>query len=396
MTGEELLDSMEYIDAVWVETAENPAPKQRLRKGWIGVIAACLAVVIGVYLFLPNRVLVFTPWQIVDLMLGEGEIAGDTQHYMTIDLGKNQELLLAPLPDSEYVPVFYKNKTKLPEGENMMKEWLWPIMYRLKDSLGVETLDGYDLLTDQGRYNQYYSFVIEKSRKDQYGNCDIWLDGELISVDTSQSDEEILASLESAKEKLFNICGQEFSDAVVIRWQRDYNSNTTYIIYYDKSAHPLNEYLLVSDYYRLVSDAIVITVDDCDYQGIWSSADDRVSVKIRYRKQVASPDSRYITRGKVKLLSLEEAEEMLEKGYVFAPGCETCISMQPGVDFSDYDYVSFEYLQDAEAGSNWVLPFYAFYKKIKDNPNGTVTYAKTYVCAMEVPGLEAYFNSQKH
>ena len=87
---------------------------------------------------------------------------------------------------------------------------------------------------------------------------------------------------------------------------------------------------------------------------------------------------------------------MLEKGYVFAPGCEACISMQPGVDFSDYDYVSFEYLQDAEAGSNWVLPFYAFYKKIKDNPNGTVTYAKTYVCAMEVPGLEAYFNSQKH
>ena len=182
MTGEELLDSMEYIDAVWVEKAENPAPKQRMRKGWIGAIAACLAVVIGVYLFLPNRVLVFTPWQIADLMLGEGEIAGDTQHYMTIDLGKNQELLLAPLPDSEYVPVFYKNKTKLPEGENMMKAWLWPIMYRLKDSLGVETLDGYDLLTDQGRYNQYYSFVIEKSRKDQYGNCDIWLDGELISV----------------------------------------------------------------------------------------------------------------------------------------------------------------------------------------------------------------------
>ena len=82
MTGEELLDSMEYIDAVWVEKAENPAPKQRMRKGWIGAIAACLAVVIGVYLFLPNRVLVFTPWQIADLMLGEGEIAGDTQHYM--------------------------------------------------------------------------------------------------------------------------------------------------------------------------------------------------------------------------------------------------------------------------------------------------------------------------
>lgn len=394
MTGEELLESMEYIDAVWVEKAENPASKKRMRKGWMRAIAACLAIVIGVSLFLPNRTLVFNPWQISDLMVGEGEIAGDTQTYMTLYMGADQEFLLAPLPDSEYIPVFYKDKTKLPESETMMEAWLSPILDRFEDSIGEESLEGYNIATSQGFYNQYYSFVIEKSRNNEFGDCDIWLDGELISVDPSQSDEEILASLDAVKDKLFRICGQEFTDAAVIRRQWEYDSSSIQIIYYDKSAHPLNEYLLASDYYRLVSDSIIITVDDRDYQGIGSSADERISAKIQYCKRIVPP--RYQVRGKAKLISLEEAEEMLEKGYVFAPGCEACMSMQTAVDFSNYDYVSFEYLQDAEAGSNWVLPFYAFYKKIKDNPNGTVTYAKTYVCAMVVPGLEAYFESQKH
>lgn len=391
MTGEDLLDSMEYVDGCWVEMAEAPTKKKTHYRKFICAVAACLVVCIGVSVFIPNRILWFTPEQIADLMTGEGEIAGDVQTYGTVEIGADSTLSLVPVPDATYVPVFYKNKTKLPENEMLMQAWLDPILQRMADSLGVDTLESYDIGTSQGHYNQYYSFVIERSREPQYTyeNCEFWLNGELVTVDPTQSDEEILESLESVKQKLFAICGVAFPNARVIRTYHELMSdNGITIIYFDESSHPLNPYKLVTDY-------ISITVDKSSYKGYWTTADERISTKIYYRHHILSPDTIFQHRGNVKRISLEKAEEMLEKGYVFYPGCEACMSMQPSIDFSDYDYVGFEYLKDAEKGSNWVLPFYAFYKKIKEDPDGTVTYAKTYVCAMEVVGMEAYFQMQE-
>ena len=37
-----------------------------------------------------------------------------------------------------------------------------------------------------------------------------------------------------------------------------------------------------------------------------------------------------------------------------------------------------------------VVPFYTFYKYIKEE-NGLCKYAKTYVCAVDLPGLEEFF-----
>lgn len=390
MTGEDLLDSMEYLDGGLVEMAESPHPKRKRYRPLIGAVAACLVICIGVSLILPHRVLWFTPQQIADLMTGEGESAGGVPAYGMIELRSGYDLSLMPIPDAAYIPVYLKNKTKLPKNEMLMQAWLDPILKRMEKSLGEEAFESYDIGTNRGFYNQFYSFVIERSRKQQYtyDNCEFWLDGELVTVDPNQSDEEILDSLESVKQKLFAICGAEFSDAKVVRTYHDFSSDDGItIIYYDASAHPLNPYLLISDF-------IAITVDRSSYKGWWSSADERVSTKISYRKHILSPDTLYKHSGNVKRISLEEAEEMLRKGYVFYPGCEACMAMQPDVDFSDYDHVSFEYLTDAESGSDWVLPFYAFYKKIREDADGTITYAKTYVCAMEVFGLEAFFEMQ--
>ena len=58
------------------------------------------------------------------------------------------------------------------------------------------------------------------------------------------------------------------------------------------------------------------------------------------------------------------------------------------VDFSKYDDVEILYREDSF--SKYVIPFYAFYKKIEDHMYGVI-----YVPAVKVGGLEEYFKSQE-
>lgn len=99
------------------------------------------------------------------------------------------------------------------------------------------------------------------------------------------------------------------------------------------------------------------------------------------------------------MLTLSEAEALLSKGYVFGGhGCTLCMANQPAVDFSDYDAVSLEYVAAPDSPgqkSRLSLPFYAFYKYIGENEYGIPTYAKTYVPAIEISGLEEYFSQHR-
>ena len=102
----------------------------------------------------------------------------------------------------------------------------------------------------------------------------------------------------------------------------------------------------------------------------------------------------YDVTAKSKMLTLEEAEKLLEKGYVFGGhSCPLCMAAQPEVDFSDYTFVDVEYVSDENG--KICIPFYAFYKRIGENEYGIDTYAKTYVPAVQVSGYEEYFESQK-
>ena len=51
MTGDEILDAMEHIDPELIEQAETAAPKKRRRPYWIAVVAAVLALAIGIGFF---------------------------------------------------------------------------------------------------------------------------------------------------------------------------------------------------------------------------------------------------------------------------------------------------------------------------------------------------------
>lgn len=103
--------------------------------------------------------------------------------------------------------------------------------------------------------------------------------------------------------------------------------------------------------------------------------------------------------GKGQLLALEEAEALLKKGYVFGGlGCPLCMAAQDPVDFSDYDFVAMEYMMEGYTKGDPTrisVPFYTFYKDLGEDKNGIRTYAKTYVPAIRVTGLEEYFSQHR-
>ena len=105
-------------------------------------------------------------------------------------------------------------------------------------------------------------------------------------------------------------------------------------------------------------------------------------------------DEVYTVLGTNRMLTLEEAEEMLSRGYVFGGhSCPLCMAEQEALDFSDYDGVEIEYVHSMD--SLIYIPFYAFYKDIGTNEYGVPSFAKTYVCAVEVSGLDDYFEGQE-
>ena len=86
------------------------------------------------------------------------------------------------------------------------------------------------------------------------------LDRETIRIDQRLSNEEIISSLQSIKNKLFEIFGVSFPDARVVRYFGSYSKNGAEFIdiyFYDESAHSLN-----SSDTKPLSDYICISFDN--------------------------------------------------------------------------------------------------------------------------------------
>ncbi len=226
----------------------------------------------------------------------------------------------------------------------------------------------------------------------------LMLDGEAVEVDQRLSDEEIIDSLQSVKEKLFDIFGVSFTDAKIYRGYDSYSENGATFInvyFYNEAAHPLNQKRS-----RPWSDYIVI-----DFDNFSNYADDVVSdsvltvVSINYYQYRIDVSKQYVPFANTKKISLEEAEALLYQGYVFGNhACALCMAQQEEITFDGYDFVGMEYVfgRDYEKSVPSVgVPFYVFYKEIGTASNGNIIYAKTYVAAVEVEGYEAYFEQQK-
>ena len=203
-------------------------------------------------------------------------------------------------------------------------------------------------------------------------------DAKISMYDSTISDEQIIAEFDPLKKELFYIFDVEFKDVTV---SRKYVSDRKYpysitVKFYNSTNESDNS----SDY---------ITVTFCHYSSKTDPFLPEITVSYRqYRDDSTVPIK------KVKMISLEKAEELLCKGYVFGGhSCPICMSEQSPVDFEEYDYVNLEYVRGYNEYSE-LIPFYAFYKYIGNAPGGNKVFAKTYVPAIEVSGYEEYFESQ--
>ncbi len=341
-----------------------------------------------------------------------------TNAYTEICVSDNKYLYIGDIPESEYLEVYRYKEPKKILSKRKLKAFADPLVekfsaalnqnlpsYTIKDESSIYTEDNtlvasnkfnhgfnYSILQNQYLYRFYISKYTEYS-----DNRTIYLNGEAVQIDQRLTDEEIIASLEDIKRILFDFFDVAFKDVKITRKFDGYSKNGVtwvYIYFYDKDAHPLN---LTQD--KPVSDYICIDFDNTINFAEDIVSDDilRTSTIQYYQKRTAPTDS-YDVVSKIKRISIEEAEELLYKGYVFGGhSCKLCMSMQEAISFENYDFVDFEYVFEYvidPTEASYGIPFYAFYKQIGTAKNGNLIYAKTYVPAIEVSGYEEYFESQ--
>ncbi len=306
-------------------------------------------------------------------------------------------LYIDPLPTDTYVNIYKTHRKGKPLDESELHAVADDVFQRLQASFGETILEqkvysyddsividaetqGYTMSASQYDYQYWYSISAKAIVNNPLGS--VYLGGEVITIDQTKSDEEIIASLSSIKQKLFNIFGVSFKNVEIIREYdnySDYGVSSIYVYFYNEEN----------------SDEIILWFENMkNHSSEIVSATNLYNVWIHYRKYRVD-DSRTPV-AKAKLITLARAEELLKKGYVFGGnGCRLCMREQEPVDFSQYDYVDLEYVSSGNTKKNSEFPFYAFYKYIDISENGNMTYAKTYVPAVEITDLDEYFN-EKH
>lgn len=335
-----------------------------------------------------------------------------TKHYVP----DAKYLYLSPIPDSEYLPIYEYVYTgrELDEGE--FQNFINKSLPKLSAALGLSDLSyeidredsslaGEWLSADmdvgnrnigysQHDYGNYFSLYTYSWEDEDYR---ITLNGQTVQIDQRQTDEEIIASLSGIQEQLFDIFGVEFPDVQVVRNYDDYSEYgaTSISVYYYDASHPLNTYEAYpySSYIELDFD------NHKSYDGDIISETILDNVCIRYRAYHNYAE-KYPQIAQAEMISLSEAEALLSNGYVFGGhACPLCMAEQEEISFEGYDYVGLDYVfgYDNEAHQLTIgVPFYAFYKNIGTSKNGNTIYARTYVPAVEVSGLEEYFEMQKN
>ena len=251
---------------------------------------------------------------------------------------------------------------------------------------------GYFRANDYCEYAEFYEnmFVDEWTAS---------LNGIPLTVDTTMPPSEIEEAMEPLKEVLFDIFGVEFTD-VKVTVSAEWNSVN--VLYYNQADHPFCQpdhplYGISHPYIDGIRHPYFNFIRiEFNKRSTGSDNDRFVPCKqIVYSHYHDHTPTVELESRELRLISLEEAEALLNAGCVFGNHvCITCMRNQEGVDFEDYDYVGFDYLTKTIDGVDYALPFYTFYKKI-DSGSNYDTYAKTHVAAFEVSGYKDYLRAMK-
>lgn len=442
MKENEFLDGVSNIDADIVErfvSMDKRLQKKssRSKRIWIRVcaVAACLALIIsavialpmlieddlGVKPYVPNG----EPWSpiissnVSDIILSADKVgsvfdimkdSNGTNQYTKIYASDPKYLDLIPLPISEYLPI-YSSSNSAP-SKNNFQNFINDYLDASTKFLGIN-LETYEIERNKTwDGNVYYEAEIREGKggrdiyfiaKDNlfYFTCSnigerrLKINGSRVSILESDTDKQIKEKLEDTITYVCDSFGKHYSD---IKICRDYSYQqlktiTIYLYSPEETIFPSNfsKSPMTSDYISLTFHTDWGKGTMCDWGG---SKEEAFLSGVSLYEAAKNWNDYYDVSAKAKMLTLEEAEKLLEKGYVFGGhSCPLCMASQPEVDFNDYTFVDVEYVSDENG--KICIPFYAFYKRIGENEYGIDTYAKTYVPAVQVSGYEEYFESQK-
>ncbi|MBR5500809.1 MAG: hypothetical protein IKV74_04705 [Clostridia bacterium] len=412
------LEALTFVDDRYVEEA-NPQEAQPMRKlrravfvrrgAWV---ACLLLVVLSVSILLPRNVQ--TPPvqppavpQFQNPLYSAEEIAsmfatyeGGTSSYQKVCAPHKQYLYLNPVPEESSTFIYKREQNAqgrpLDEGEftSTIDTFLQNYAQMTNSQIPAYTVKESEDIDDNTKLNVSISngathlfFHQSKSRQSVslYPYAPLFLNGVRIEIDSTQSDEEILAFLAPIREQLFALFNVSFDTMEISsRYYDSWNGELSSlgILFYNKETGETPIYF---------KDRIQLTFNYTKNSG-------RGPLQLHYDAYRTPLEDR-VERQRVTQISLEDAERLLYNGYVFGGHtCPICMAAQDKVDFTNYDFVSYEYVtirafSDARPASD--IPFYTFYKKIDTLPNGCNVYAKTYVPAIEVSGYEEYFEKQQ-
>jgi hypothetical protein len=430
---EKLNEAFANIDSSYIEKAETPPKRKRQ-----AIVAALLVAVLtaGSLLCIPffqknapsrhkphhidlcTTLLIddtsltqksYTAKQIGDAMKDNNKTDSvSTSSYTTLNVPNASYLNLYTIPEGNWITLFEKPTDVMEPSKKDKAAFFNGILSRAKEKLNIPlsmSVDEHQISDNplvfshenftvragsiSAPYNIYgYTYVSIYPKTQSHP---IKLNGNIISVDQTQTDDEIITSLDRIRAELCEMMGVNLPDTKI---KREYDSYSEYgvtwlnVYFYNKNDHPANELCDTvprSDYIKLSFDNFENWNGDTVSNKILTNLD--TIEFIMYHQSPTIPV-------RAKMISLEKAEEMLKKGYVFGfHTCELCMQAQNPVDFSDYQYVSLAYKSTQDG---CLMPFYAFYKLLPStSPNNTECYALTYVPAFEISDVEAYFESQK-
>ena len=437
MREHEFLDAVSHIEADVVESfvamdarLQKRAGQSRARKVWlrVGAAAASLAVLTGTVsagmrlwniATMPEAPVwadaAYTAEEIAGLFNAMTYLDGATNAYTKVYVSDAEYLYVEDLPEVDSMELYLHDRTDIPMNEDELTDFIDGILPTLAESLqtpapkyGMEESDSGVLSTavEFGAYSMHAFQNRNGNTFRLYGNVSggdrrIVLDGKTVQMDQRLSDGEVLENFTSLRDKLFDIFGVSFSDAVIVRkydGYSEYGAGRVDIYFFDEDAHPLNT--MQSDKFKPVSDYLCVSFENYqNYAGDTVSDGVLTVAEITYHQTRKNVSEEYAATGSAELISLEEAEALLYNGYVFGGhSCPLCMAEQSKVSFRGYDFVDIEYVFEMDTKTSRPLrgmPFYAFYKKIGRSKNGNAVYAKTYVAAIRVKGYAAYFASQE-
>lgn len=411
-------EGLNHIDAdlveAFVKKSEKLEAKSRTKRIVLraGALAACLLLITGSLALFGEKTPPVPVWNdaryTAEDMANVANIvydSGGTNIYQEVCALNKDSLYLYRPPYGQTLNVYQYTPSSALE-EHALYDFAAPFIGKLATAVGVEVPalkchdhSKYGFLSLDTVNLEAYTFYGEQTCMYSWVACGgdaLTLDGELVQIDQRQTDEQIIASLDSIKNKLFDLFGVTFQDVRLVRKVFDeYSDNGAEridIYFYDASAHPLN-----ASQEQPVSDQIRIFFINQKYHADVPVSDSFLTnVSIGYLKNRGDISEEYQVVSQEKMITLEAAEALLYNGYVFCRHvCPLCMAAQEKVSFRGYDFVTLEYLFAKKNSTPTVgYPFYAFYKKIGTGENGNIVYAKTYVPAIPVKGYQEYFESQ--